>query len=168
MPLLVLTLICVVVSGALAVMDRVTSPIILAAATEREQAAMIEMISHATGFEYVDLNDFEGIPSSVREIYRTANDVGYVLIAAVNGFSGDITIICGVAPDGRIIGTSTLSHTETKGIGTIIEEDWFLSPFVGLDSRLNGIDTVTGATVTSRAFIQAVEDVLVAWEVVNK
>ena len=168
MPLLILTVICLVVSGALALMDSITSPLILAAATERAQEAMVEKIPAATGFESIDPDDVSGnMPASIKEIYRTTNGIGYIFIAAVNGFSGDITIICGVDPDGRIISCSTLSHTETKGIGTILEQESFLSPFKGLDSDLKGIDTVAGATISTRAFIHAIEDILLAFQLVN-
>jgi len=168
MPLLVLTVICLVVSGALALMDSVTHPIIVSAAAERAQEAMIDIIPDATGFESVDLDRFDGLPVSVREVYKTTNDVGYVFIAAVNGFSGDITVICGIDPEGRIIASATLSHTETKGIGTIIEQESFLSPFEGLDNRLEGIDTVTGATITTRAFIHAIVDIHKAFEMIGR
>lgn len=167
MPLLVLTLICLVVSGALAVMETITSPIIISAAAERAQVAMSDKIPAAEGFEEIELDGFDGIPSSVREVYRTTNDVGYIFIAVVNGFSGDITVICGVDNDGRVIACATLSHTETKGIGTILEMESFLGPFRGLDRQLEGIDTVTGATISTRAYIHAIEDILEAFEVIK-
>jgi len=163
MPLLVLTLICLVVSGALALTHSVTHPIIVSATEERARVAMIEKIPDATGFEPIDPSDFDGLPVSIREIYSTTNDVGFIFIAAVNGFSGDITVICGVDPEGRIISSSTLSHTETKGIGTIVEQESFLHPFEGLDYNLEGIDTVTGATISTRAYIRAIEDILEAF-----
>ena len=167
MSLLVLTLICLFVSGALAFMDSVTSPVITSAAVERAQSAMIEIIPDATGFEPIDHSDFTGIPTTVREMYRTTNNTGYIFIAAVNGFSGDITVICGVTSDGRIISSSTLSHTETKGIGTILEQESFLDPFSGLDNNLDGIDTVTGATISTRAYIRAINDIFIAFDIVT-
>ena len=167
MPLLVLTLICLVVSGALAFMDSITSPIVAEAAAERAQEAMIQIIPDAEGFESIDLSYVEGLPASIREIYRTTNGVGYVLIAAVNGYSGDITVICGIAPDASIIESATLSHTETKGIGTILEEDSFIAPFNGLDENLEGIDTVAGATISTRAYIHAIRDIFEAYFIVS-
>ena len=167
MPLLVLTLICLVVSGALAFMHSITDPVITSAAAERAQTAMIIIIPGATGFEAVDLNGYEGLPSSIREIYNTSNNIGYVFIAAVNGFSGDITVICGVSPDGRIISTSALSHTETRGIGTIIDQESFLGLFAGSDDRLTGVDTVAGATISTRAYIHAIEDILKAFKIIE-
>ena len=168
MPLLVLTVICLVVSSALAYMDSVTGPIISAAAAERAQEAMIEKIPDATGFELIDKIDIYGdLPASIKEIYRTTNGIGYILIAAVNGFSGDITVICAIDPGGRIISCSTLSHTETKGIGTILEQESFLDLFMGLDINLEGIDTVTGATISTRAYIHAIDDIFSAFHLVN-
>jgi len=168
MPLLVLTVICLIVSAALAYMNTQTSPVIAAAAEERTEAAMSVKMPDATGFENINPDYIEGaLPSSIKEIYRATNGIGYIFIAGVNGFSGEIRIICAVDPSGKIIAVSTLSHTETKGIGTIIEQDSFLSPFSGKDSNLDGIDTVSGATITTRAFIGAIEDVLKAYDLVN-
>jgi len=164
-PILVLSLICLVISGALAMMDSVTSPMIGAAAAERTELAMASIIPEATGFERLDN---EGFPRVIKEVYRTENNVGYIFIVAVNGFSGDIRIICGVDPGGSIISTSTLQHTETKGIGTILDEPAFLGQFDGKDSRLEGVSTVTGATISTKAFIGAINEVFAAFETVRE
>ena len=163
-PILVVTIICLVVSCALAFMDSITHPVITSAAAQRAEAAMNAKIPHATGFERIE---DDGFPELVKEVYGTTNDVGYVVIAVVNGFSGDITVICGIDPDGKIIGASTLSHTETKGIGTILELPVFLDTFEGKDHRLEGVDTVTGATISTRAFIRAINDTLAAFDMVK-
>ena len=163
MPLLVLTLICVVAAAALALMETATRPLITAAALEREVAMMSEIIPDAEEFEVVDLSGLQSVPQSIRQAFRATNDVGYILIAEVRGFSGVITIICGIDLNGQIIRVAPLSHTETQGIGTIIETDAFLTPFMGNDSALEGIDTVTGATITTRAFIESVGDIFIAF-----
>jgi len=167
MPLLVLTLICLVVSSALAYMNSITEPIVSAAAAERAEAAMYVKMPDAEGFEHIQPDYIEGLPPSIIDIYRATNGIGYIFIAAVNGFSGDITIICAVGNDGNIIATSTLSHTETKGIGTIIEQESFLSTFKGIDDSLDGVDTIAGATISTRAYIHAVGDILKAFHLVN-
>jgi len=167
MSLLVLTVICLVVSGALAMMNGLTAPEIAADAEKRAQDSMVEIIPDATGFDPLDLGGFDGLPPTIREVYKTTNDVGYIFIAAISGFSGDIIVICGIDTDGRIIESATLAHTETKGIGTIIEQESFLGSFRGLDSGLEGVDTVTGATISTRAFIHAVDDILTAFEVIR-
>ena len=168
MPILVLTLLCIVLSGALAFMNNVTSPLITTAAARRAEEAMNVNIPHATGFERIDTVSLSGLPTTVREVYKAMNDVGYIFIVVQNGFGGDMTIICGVDPEGRIIGVSVLSHTETKGIGTIIEQASFLDTFIDKDNRLEGVDTVTGATISTRAFISAIRDVHEAFELVRE
>jgi electron transport complex protein RnfG len=164
MPLLVLTLICVAVSAALALMETATRPIITAAAAEREVALMREIIPQAESFELIDLGSLDNIPQTIRQAFRASNNAGYVLIAEVSGFSGVITIITGIDPGGQIIRTAPLSHSETVGIGTIIDTAVFLAPFEGNDSSLYGIDTVTGATITTRAYISAIHDIFEAFE----
>ena len=167
-PIIVLTAICLVVSGALAVMDSLTAPIISVANAERAAEAMIAKIPHAEDFEPIDIGTFEGLPKSIKEVYATSNDVGYIFIAASNGFSGAITVICAIDNDGRIIATSTLSHTETVGIGTVIEDEKFLDPFSGKNhDNLGEIDTKTGATISTRAYINIIDDIFKAFHIIT-
>lgn len=166
-PLIVLTGICLFFSAALALVNSVTEPVIAEAAGERAFEAMRSILPEATGFEAIELEPLEGIPAAVREAYRTENGVGYVFIASATGYGGEISLICAMDNDGRIIKVQTLSHTETVGIGTIIEDELFLAPFISAGHSLDGVDTITGATVSTRAFIGAVEDVFIAYEVIS-
>jgi len=145
-------------------MNGVTHPIIEAAAAERAVTAMNEIIPHATGF--VPIDD-EGLSRSIREVYGTENDVGFIFIVSVNGFSGEIRIICGIDPDGRIISSMVLQHTETQGIGTIIDEPSFTGQFDGKDGGLEGISAVTGATISTVAYMNAIREVFEAFEIVT-
>jgi len=164
LPIVVLTLICIVVTGALAMMNNVTAPIIQQAAEERAFQAMSNKIPQATGFVPVE---HDGLPRAIRAAYRTENDVGYVFIVSVNGFSGEIRVMSGVDNDGRIISSSTLHHTETQGIGTILDQDSFTSQFDGKDINLEGIAAVTGATISTVAYIEAVRYALEAMELIR-
>ena len=166
-PLIVLTAICLFFSAALAVVNNMTEPVIAEAAGERANTAMRGIIPEATGFEAIDLSTFDNIPDTVKEAYYTENNVGYIFIAGVSGYSGEISIICAIDSEGQIIAVSTLSHTETQGIGTIIEQESFLTQFTSADSNLVGVDTVTGATISTSAFIRAIGDVFIAYEKVE-
>lgn len=166
-PLIVLTAICLVFSAALAFVNSVTAPEIAAASEVRAQEAMREILPNATGFIEIDLGEYAEIPKTIREAYGTENDIGYVFIAATTGYSGEIRLICAVDNSGKIINVQTLSHTETQGIGTIIEQESFLGQFTGADSGLADVDTVTGATVSTRPYIAAVRDVLYVFEAVK-
>jgi electron transport complex protein RnfG len=161
-PILALTIICLVVSGALALMNNVTRPIVTAAAAARAEAAMNSIIPGALGFTPIGT---DGFPASVREAYRETGGAGYIFIVFVNGYGGEIKIICGIAPDGRMIHSSTVAQTETKGLGSIIADPWFEDQFDGKDSSLEGISTVTGATISTRAFINGIKDAFEAFEI---
>ena len=163
-PILVLFCICLVVSVALSLMNGLTFPIIDAAATERTIAVMNTIIPGAEGYEPIEP---EGLPASVTEVYKEISGAGYIFILSVKGYGGDIRIICGIDPDGRVLHSSALSHTETKGLGTIIDEPWFTDQFDGKDHKLDGISTVTGSTISTRAYINAVRDALAAYESVQ-
>lgn len=164
LPIVVLTLICVVVTGALAMMNNATAPIIEAAASERAFTAMSNKIPQATSFVPIET---EGFPRTIRAAYRTENDVGYIFIISVSGFSGEIRIMCAVSNDGRIISSSTLQHTETQGIGTILDKDSFTSQFDGKDINLEGVSAVSGATISTVAYIEAIRNALEAMELIR-
>lgn len=164
MPILVLTLICLFISAALAITNNFTGPVIAKAAADRAEAARSEVIPEADSFELLQV---EGLPQTVREVYKTTNNAGYVFMLTVSGYGGDINIICGIAPDGTIISAKTLAHTETKGMGSKITEEPFAGQFPGKDASLEGVDAISGATISSRAYINAVKDAFAAYEIVK-
>ncbi|PLX84316.1 MAG: NADH:ubiquinone oxidoreductase subunit RnfG [Desulfuromonas sp.] len=86
-------------------------------------------------------------------------------VTAPDGYSGNITIMVGVEPDGTVAGIEILSHAETPGLGDKIEEPWFKDTFRGknLDNadwrvKKDGgdFDQITGATISPRATVGAV------------
>lgn len=90
------------------------------------------------------------------------------------GYSGEITLAIGIHYDGRIAGTSVVTHNETKGIGDSVDQDksdWLLifrnrslknTPREAWDISQNGgvYDQISGATITSRGVIDAVRKTL--------
>jgi len=167
LPILVLTLICLVVSAALAYTDGITKPVIAEAAAERTREIMKAKLPDAEGFEEIDI---EGLFNSryTMEAFRSTNDVGYVIIAGAMGFKSEVVIICGIDNDGRLTAVSVLSHKETAGFGNKMEEASFIDPFKGKGKELAGVDTVTGATYSTRAFIEAVNDAFEIYEAVKE
>jgi electron transport complex protein RnfG len=168
-PVLALTLICLVITTALAVTDSITRPVIEGAARERASAARREVLPQAPeGDGFDELPVGEGVPASVTEAYRAKNGAGYVfMITASGGYGGDISVIAGVDGDGRITAIKTLSHSETEGMGAKITEEWFTGQFSGKDSALEGVEAIAGATLSSKAFLSAVGDAFAAYEAVK-
>ncbi len=86
------------------------------------------------------------------------------------GFSGYIGIMVGITPDGKVSNYSVLEHKETPGLGTKMK-DWFKNPEKPKSSVLGrnpsndnltvskdggDIDAITAATISSRAFLDAI------------
>jgi len=86
------------------------------------------------------------------------------------GFAGTIRIMVGLQPDGKIVNYSVLQHAETPGLGAKMGE-WFKTDkkkqsILGMDpgkdkvwvSKDGGdVDAITAATISSRAFLDAVD-----------
>ena len=155
MPILVLSLICLAISGALALTNSITAPVIEDAAAQREEAARYEIIPEADGFELITA---EGLPATVSEVFRATNGTGYVFIISASGYGGEMKIICGIGPDGKLIRSKALEQAETKGLGSKITEESFSGQFEGKDDQLDGIVAITGATLSSSAYTGAIHD----------
>jgi len=84
------------------------------------------------------------------------------------GFSGRFSLMVGFTPDGSISNIEVLEHKETPGLGTKMALPAFKDQFKGLKiSDLPGeqlkvkkdggtVDAITAATISSRAFCDAV------------
>jgi electron transport complex protein RnfG len=161
-PILVLTLICLITTTALAFTNSVTEPKIEADKLERANAMRTEIIPQAEDFEALSL---DGMPESVLEAYSTTNDVGYIFTVLTSGYGGDMKIICGLSQEGAIISCKTMEHSETKGIGTRVTDDGgFIEALAG-KSSLEGVSAVSGATISSNAYMSAIADVFAAFSV---
>ena len=86
-------------------------------------------------------------------------------VVAPDGYSGNITIMVGVDPEGTVAGIEILSHNETPGLGDKITFPVFKKIFVGknlenADWRVKKdggeFDQITGATISPRAVVGAV------------
>lgn len=110
--------------------------------------------------------------------YRARRDGSVTAVAyrwvTEAGYGGPITLVVGIARDGRVLGVRTVSHSETPGLGDKIDirkSDWMRS-FDGrhLDAgnehewavRKDGgsFDQFAGATITPRAVVAAVRESL--------
>lgn len=93
-----------------------------------------------------------------------------------NGFGGRIELIIGMLMDGTVSGYKVIDQKETPGLGTKIASGKFAEQFVGMNSyndnfklKKDGgdIDAITGATISSRAVIDAIEKAIVAYKKFN-
>ncbi|MCL2045848.1 MAG: FMN-binding protein [Oscillospiraceae bacterium] len=164
MPILVLSLICLIFTCALAFTNSVTAPIIAQAALERENSARYELIPDADSFIPIEA---EGLPSTIKEVYGTSNNVGYIFIVTGNGYGGEMRIICALDPNGTIMRSSVLQSSETKGLGSKVEDASFSDQFIGKSGQLEGVVAVSGATLSTNAYVGAIGDVFAAFEIIK-
>ena len=100
---------------------------------------------------------------------------GVAVQAAEPGFQEELTLMIGFDPaDGAITGYTVLDEKETPGLGDKVERDTsFVAQFAGKLSPLKGakaaspdahtVQTITGATISSRAVIRIINDAVAAW-----
>jgi electron transport complex protein RnfG len=162
MPILVLSFICLIISGALAFVNSITRPVIDQAAAERAYEARKEILPQADEFVLVEVED---LPRSVTEVYATTNNVGFIITVTAHGYGGDFKLICGISPEGTIIMSRVLSHNETQGLGTIVFDR--AHAYVGKDKNLDGIDAISGSTITFNAYKDGIRDAFEAFEIVK-
>ena len=163
---LTLFLIAAVVAALLAGVNSVTKPIIDRLNEEKTQKAIAAVLPG--GFDE-ELTDFDNQGGLVSKVYKGAN--GYALEVLPSGFDNTITMMVGVDFEGKVLGISVVSHTETAGLGAVAAEstskgEAFRAQFVGMSgpvavSKDGGqLDAITGATITSRAVCAGVNAAL--------
>lgn len=96
-------------------------------------------------------------------------------VTAPDGYAGDIAILMGVSPEGKVSGIEIISHKETPGLGNRIQKEEWRNKFKGhsledgpkFAVKKDGgeIDQFSGATISPRAVVNAVKRGL---EIYNK
>jgi electron transport complex protein RnfG len=157
-----------------------------------ERAQRVARLAAALGNVEYD-NDLLGDVMFVRDAERLGTDepvpihrarlaerpvAALIETVAPGGYGGSIRLLVAVGADGRLLGVRVLSHQETPGLGDLLDErksDWILG-FTGRSLvdpgpgawkvRKDGgeFDQFTGATVTPRAVVGAVEDALLYFD----
>lgn len=138
-------------------------------AVEFKQVEAVKEIAgqqYGTEFGRVKINQaVEGL-----DVY--AHTVGYAIeVTSAEGYEGNITLSVGISANGTINSISFTELNETPGKGMFASEPEFKDQFNGLsDARLklvksgksasNEIDSISGATITSNAVVNAVNAAL--------
>ena len=160
-----LLLITAVVAAALAGVNSVTAPVIAQLKAEKIQNAIEQVLPG--GGESVAFTDDTGWVSNV---YKS--DSGYAVeVTPTTGFNGAITMMVGIDTEGKILGISVVSQTETAGLGAVCAAttsagEGFRGQFVGMGGEIKvdkdggDVDAITGATITSRAICDGVNAAL--------
>ena len=159
-PALILTVICVLLTAALATTNLFTKDIIAAGAVAKEQAALNNCIE-ADSFKKIENQNTD---ATVYEAYKDEKIVGYAFSVKKNGYGGNVSVIIGIV-DGKVSAIEiTDVSNETPGLGQNAKNDTFKDQFKGIQSS-DEVSAMTGATITSNAVKSAVAEAL---EIYNK
>lgn len=161
-----LFLITAVVAAALGGVNAITADRIAAINAEKIQKAISQVLPGETNPAEAAFTDSTG---TVKKVWK--GESGYAVQVEPNGFGGAITMMVGVSNDGKVLGVQVVSHTETPGLGAKAAGDGavataFRNSFVGLSGNVTvskdggEADTLTGATITSRAVAAGVSAAL--------
>ena len=159
----VLLIITSLVAAALAGVNSITAPAIARLTAEKTQMA-IEAVLPGGGEE------IEFAPADlVSKVYKGEN--GYAIEVTPGGFDNTITMMVGVDFEGKVLGIDIIKHTETAGLGAVADAETpagqnFRGQFVGTSGSVavtkdgGAMDSITGATITSRAICDGVNAAL--------
>ena len=108
--------------------------------------------------------------------YRGEEVMGGVFYTDGVGYGGVMRFMVGLDPEGKVVEIVLVSHRESKGLGSKVDDPVFLSQFRGRggpfvlkrDHPSGNIDGVAGATLSSRGVVMAVEEAVKAFHRVWK
>lgn len=167
-PIVVLVIICIVITGALAATNGVTAPIIEEATRLAQEKARAELLPEAEGFEEITGIEVENVSA----VYGSTNDVGVVITSSAKGYGGDVVVMTAFSPDGTVKQIKVTEEAETKGIGSkVVATPSYWENYKGLDASdalvLNeDVDAVTSATISSTALLNAVNSAIEAYNAI--
>ena len=179
---LVLTGVAVIMGGILAFVNHLTEGPI----NEQKEKALADGIKAVMVCDDLKVdetievrqNDEKG-KELVYTVYEVKDaqgkDLGAAVESTTGGFGGDLKVLVGFDLEGNILGYTLLEHAETPGLGAKADK-WFQKGEKGdiigknpaeplIVSKDGGqVDAITASTITSRAFLLAVNNAYKAYK----
>ncbi|OUP00213.1 FMN-binding protein [Drancourtella sp. An210] len=176
---IILTAITLISGIALGGVYEITKAPIAQAQEDAKQEAYKEVFQDADEFKALDVDAKEaaqavkdaGVEGAVineaAEAQKGGETIGYVVTATdKNGYGGDIQLSVGIQSDGTVTGISILSISETAGLGMNADTPEFKKQYADKKTEQfyvdkdggegEQIDSISGATITTRAVTGAV------------
>lgn len=150
-PALILFVICMLATAALAGTHEMTKDVI----AERVRAAMEEnkreLFPDATEFKAVEAPEGADVLLAEAAYDNAGNIIGYFFQTAAKGYGGLIQTYTGIKADGTISGVIFGENEETPGFGKKIEQDWFMDNFKGKSANSFFVTKSSGDGATASA-----------------
>ena len=153
-PIIFITVVVFAAVGLITWTDSVTADKIEYQKEQEIKSMLQEMFPSMSRYTFED---------DIYTLYAEESEVGYAFLALGKGYGGDIDILVGLEDETTIKAITIISQSETPGLGSRIAESSFATEFTGVNIddiilKQDGgqIDAITGATISSRAVIEAV------------
>jgi len=169
--LVILLVIIAVFGGAMFGINFLTGPIIEANNAGAVFAPLLAVMPEGASFDGEALiysadnaaaSSLKDVPASIMSVYKEANGLGYAIqVTAESNYStAPMEITLGVSSDGKICGVQIDSYNDTASFDFRTKDPNYLASYVGKDSALADIGTVSGSTFSSTAFKNAVSEAM--------
>ncbi len=168
---LVLTGSALICGGLLAYVNNLTKPTIEAQADKTLNEGIASVLGGNAGERLEEPQTIKRVIAGKEQtfiVYKMQNGTA-VQSTDPNGFGGNLKVLVGFNANGDILGYTVLEHAETPGLGAKAGE-WFQKGNPGCIVGKNpgksnftvskdggDIDAITASTITSRAFLRAVQ-----------
>lgn len=177
--IVVLFAITLVASSAVGAVYQLTKePIAIAKQTKLDDAIKAVLPSDFDTLDEKQEVDVDGVKVPVYAALKDGEVVAYAVESfSKAGFGGEVKVLVGFKADGSINSTTVVSHGETPGLGDKMDKSKsdFATQFDGKNPASDNlkvtkdggsIDAITAATISSRAYVNAVENAYKAYQMV--
>ena len=147
-----------VIAFAAILLGAVSSGLEGIAQTKAEETRLWHMQTILPEAEVFTEEEYTGEDENIHSVYKAEN--GYVIETAVHGYADEIRMLVGVSNKGTVTGMVVTDLSETFGLGAkALTDHVFLAQFLNTSGEAeinNGVDALTGATVTSKAIARSI------------
>ncbi len=159
----VLSVLLLLAAGAVALVDVMTQRPLDKQKLQQAKDGLVVLFPDADvgeGFAAVPLPENSPLDFAC-QVRREDTLLGYAAAATVQGYGGPIQVLVGAEPEGALRGivVGGEGFAETAGIGSQVQQEAFTTQFAGKTPPLTlgaEVQTVAGATISSRAALNAV------------
>lgn len=184
--IVVLTIVCVLSALVLGIVNDITADKIAKQRQNAKFKAITSALpsdkvryDNDPSMDTVIIPEWKEKDGTTKEIYlakQQGKTVGIAFTSSSQGYNGLITIMIGIEPNEKLVGIEIIEHLETPGLGSRIENpELFKDQFYGksIEGSEQGnlmvikgkraeknweIEALTGATISSNAVVQAIND----------
>lgn len=159
---------CIISGIVIATVYFLTADIAKSKEAQLQQLALENLVK-GPGYTYNKIKDKPGCYT----VNQDDKIVAYIIPAVSKGYAGDVKLLVAVGPDNKVIKYTIIQSKETPGLGTKADPDdpknTFDDQYAGKTSAKlvvtkdhpevpDGIQAISGATITSRAITNAVKN----------